>query len=1490
MDPCLLTGNVPEFPPVHMMLHGTQEFRFKVEPGDAVVLTGRPITLNCQIEVPDDFYEEVFIRWRGEDDSSYFSERDPKRILHTNGSLSIPYATLDEQGVYQCVVTVGSIGLMASRRAKVQVASLTPSLDTQPQDLRVFPHQTAHFSCAMNGPLKYSVTWLKDDRPLILDPSRMVLMPSGSLEIDKVEATDQGSYRCNASSSGINKLSNKAVLTMDTDSNASSNIKAPIFITKPKSVTVREGETIVLDCAANGYPRPWLLWLKDGVAIDMAEVNGRVSKLGSGSLQIINATEKDSGVYQCRAENLEDSVDAPTTVQVQVPPRFQKVPQDTIAYEKQDLELGCQAYGKPEPRIQWLKNGELIKVNDYIQFVNGYNLKILGLMKMDAGIFQCVAFNAAGNIQTAARLTVLQTENEQVFSSKDRGASKSEGGKRLPFPLKADDDDYEALSEDYEDFENDLEDIESSEPLHVNITNSLEDKSSEKHASHPFEKSPQHVSSNNLGTSATDLPTIGLVPSPPRAVEAIFISSRSVTLRLQPPTQTNGDITSYSVFFRQDGSQRERVLNTSGVRSDEITVPGLQPDRTYHIRVVANNAHGASASSDNLEVRTETEVHVPSAPLGITAYATSPTSIIVEWKPPAVTNGPILRYKLIFLESDSSNENHVMTAGLSTEVSELNKFTEYCFWVIAVNENGLGSASEEVIVRTLSDVPSDPPQNVTVEAGSSTSVVVRWEPPPKDGQNGIITGYKLRYKKQNRRDRGDRGYTVTAAGDRRLYVLSDLHKGSLYQVRIWAMNVNGTGPPTDWIPVETFDNDLDETHVPDKPTNLIARPSSNSIRVSWSPPKDPNIMVRGYSIGWGKGFPYTFSETLDGKQRSFNIENLELNSEYVIAVRPYNSLGDGLPAYVSVRTREEPPPEDQITILPPVGLKAVVLSSSSAILHWTDPTRGQVPDERIYSVKYSWAHHSNPRPKYVNTTDSNCMINDLRPNTQYEFSVKLIKGRRESKWSMVVFNTTFEAIPSSAPRDLTVVPVEKNPTHVNLNWQPPKQANGQITGYVIFYTTDYEAPEKDWIPQNIVGDKLTAVIKGLNPSTTYYFKIQARNSKGYGPLSTRVSFKTGDGPAPSSESTLFGKDERPLSKVIYIILACSLAAVLCVALTIGVICCRRASARHRNASGYLKGNLKPKTNMKPPDLWIHHDQMELKALEKAHHSNSDIGPSGSGTLGRNGSGHIPNDLDHTNSLDKRTYLPSYVGSNSASNQEKTSTIKRMVKPKPISLPMESPPIAQPVMTTTTIPPQSPGSELGRPLYPRTQYRAHIGLDSSGSTLDNPYSLQSGYDSIGSVTPTAAILPNSTYSSGNGPLPPSTGLNTLASQSSLQPGLASSCITNTEGNGTLGKRQQGHPLKSFSVPAPPPQSAPGTPQQKHIVRPLQGSSPYKKPGSHCLTGTGSPSNTKLRSGPGTVEETTRLQPSYSTEELNQEMANLEGLMKDLNAITASEFEC
>lgn len=71
-----------------------------------------------------------------------------------------------------------------------------------------------------------------------------------------------------------------------------------------------------------------------------------------------------------------------------------------------------------------------------------------------------------------------------------------------------------------------------------------------------------------------------------------------------------------------------------------------------------------------------------------------------------------------------------------------------------------------------------------------------------------------------------------------------------------------------------------------------------------------------------------------------------------------------------------------------------------------------------------------------------------------------------------------------------------------------------------------------------------------------------------------------------------------------------------------------------------------KTNIKPPDLWIHHDQMELKALEKSS-LNGEASTSGvtSNTLPRSGNPEYNQDNIHGNSssLDKRTYVPSYMG-------------------------------------------------------------------------------------------------------------------------------------------------------------------------------------------------------------------------------------------------------
>ncbi|KAJ8932114.1 hypothetical protein NQ314_014895 [Rhamnusium bicolor] len=788
------------------------------------------------------------------------------------------------------------------------------------------------------------------------------------------------------------------------------------------------------------------------------------------------------------------------------------------------------------------------------------------------------------------------------------------------------------------------------------------------------------------------------------------------------------------------------------------------------------------------------------------------------------------------METSASLEHNVDTIELSFDLNGLNPYTEYSVWVVAVNPNGAGASTEEKLVRTFSTTPSEPPSNITVEP-SSTSIVVRWEPPPPESQNGVILGYKMKYRKQGK----GKGNTYTTQPSDRHYVINDLERGTVYQIRLWAMNVNGSGPPSDWIDVETFQNDVDESRVPDKPSVIRVRPTFDKLYVMWSPPVNQNIRVRHYILGWGKGIPDMYSQELEEKNRTYIIEGLEPNSEYVLSLRASNQVGAGPPIYTTVRTQDEPPPEPSAALYPPMGLKAQVLSTTSVVLYWTDPTLKQsqyVRDNRCYMVKYT--DEKTKKSRFLNVTDLNVMVDDLKPNTVYDFSVKLIKGRKESSWSMEVQNRTWELPPNVAPRDLDVHLKDEESQLVELTWQPPRITSGRITGYVILYTDNKTRSDPEWHVSAVKGDIHSSIVYDLKPFTLYYFKVQARNSRGYGPFSNLVSFRTGRNVATHASIQGQQSDANGVfsgKMLLYIIIGGCLLVVTTIGVVLAFFCCRKRDVNttpDRTKKGYQKGT----QGVKPPDLWIHHDQMELKAMEKRHSNNDGASSSGAMTLPRSvgGNEYDTHENIHTNSLDKRSYVPNYVA------------------------------IATPINTATLSQSSSDSTPSSRPAYPRTQYsmpRAHVSLDSAvpnNQAVENLYSshpTHPGYESNNSSTtgyvsqppPVAHIPPGSAYAP---------GLSVLAENQS-------------------GKRLQGqgHPLKKFHL----------------TVRP--NSSPYKKPptsSSSTLTSTPPSRISASNPPPHTAEEVQRLQPSHSTEELNQEMANLEGLMLTLNAITANEFEC
>ena len=75
--------------------------------------------------------------------------------------------------------------------------------------------------------------------------------------------------------------------------------------------------------------------------MNFSEPGSRFHRVASGSLRIDSVVESDVGVYQCRAENAEDSVDVTAQLEVQVPPRYVTRPRSLMAHEKKMLNLNA---------------------------------------------------------------------------------------------------------------------------------------------------------------------------------------------------------------------------------------------------------------------------------------------------------------------------------------------------------------------------------------------------------------------------------------------------------------------------------------------------------------------------------------------------------------------------------------------------------------------------------------------------------------------------------------------------------------------------------------------------------------------------------------------------------------------------------------------------------------------------------------------------------------------------------------------------------------------------------------------------------------------------------------------------------------------------------------------------------------------------------------------------------------------------------------------
>uniref|UniRef100_A0A8K9XT96 Neogenin n=1 Tax=Oncorhynchus mykiss TaxID=8022 RepID=A0A8K9XT96_ONCMY len=1418
---------------------------FSVEPWDTLAVRGAPALLNCSAHSGDPASEptapQARVEWKKDGTFLSLAPDDGRRRVLPDGSLLISSVVHSkhnkpDEGTYQCVATIDSLGTIASRTARLTVAGM-PRFSSQPAAASIRLGDSQVLACDVNPDLVPLARWEREREPLELS-SRLVQLPNGALVVSNASEADAGLYRCMVENAGPVKTSEEAQLTILPEE------RELEFLVEPLPVTKVVGASLLLPCVVTGYPAPYVRWM-------VGDNEGKLELVGGGSLLIYNLTEEDAGVYSCMADITNNTIEAKAELTVQVPPEFLKRPANIYAHESMDIMFQCEVTGSPAPTVKWVKNGDAVIPSDYFKIINEHNLQVLGLVKSDEGFYQCLAENDAGNMQSSAQLIILEHDVA------------------LPTPPPP------SLTPDTTD----------------------------------------HVTPGSRGVANPTGPT----PSAPRDVVASLVSTRFIKLTWRPPAEPNGEDLTYSVYFNQEGTNRERILNTSRPGEMQVTIQNLMPDSKYKFRVVAHNKNGLGESSAVLKVATQGEVQVPGPAPNLQAVSTTPTSVTLSWDTPLTGNGDVLTYKVYYMEKGLDLEQDIDAGALSYTLMGLKKFTEYSIRVVAFNKHGPGVSTGDITVTTLSDVPSAPPQNLTVEVHNSKSIMVRWQPPPPGAQNGEITGYKIRYRKGTRKSEA----AETTGGTQLFQLIDGLERGTEYTFRVSAITVNGSGPATEWSTAETFESDLDESRVPDIPSSLHVRPLVNSIVVSWTPPENQDMVVRGYTIGYGIGSPHAQTIKVDYKQRYYSIENLDPSSHYVITLKAFNNVGEGIPVYESAITRPQSDPDvdlyelfhapytpvpDPTPMLPPVGVQASVLSHDTIKVTWADnslPKNQKITDARYYTVRWKTNIPANTKLKTANTTNLSHMVTGLKPNTLYEFSVMVTKGRRTSTWSMTAQGTTFETIPSSSPKDVTVVSKELKPRTIIVNWQPPSEANGKITGYIIYYSTDVNAEVHDWVIEPVVGNRLTHQIQELTLDTTYYFKIQARNSKGMGPMSEAVHFRT-----PKSKCGGGGGPWRLIGKpgitgsgdnhILVIVVIISVGAFTIIVVVVGAFLCtrrttshqkkKRAASKSSNSSHKYKGNSK---DLKPPDLWIHHERLELKPIDKSPEPNPVMTDT---PIPRTSQDINPVDPSLDNSLLQRRN--SYRGHES---EDSISALagRRGMRPK-MMMPFDTQP-PQPVISA-------------HPIHSLDNHHHHY---HTGSLASPTRSYLHHHQGSAHLRPHACATPisyldmvGSTESVRNTPstepLPPQAQPPCQAEHQHPEPegSYQDSTATDDEPSASGSYCSAGqpptahvrptHPLKSFAVPANPAAifESPALPSmplltqtgEEHILL-----HSVKTASIGTLGRVRPPMSVTVPSAPDVPETSKMLEDvdsSYEPDELTEEMAHLEDLMKDLNAITTA----
>ncbi|XP_071753606.1 neuronal cell adhesion molecule-like isoform X22 [Centroberyx gerrardi] len=976
-----------------------------------------------------------------------------------------------------------------------------------PKDYIIDPRENIIIHCEAKGKPHPSFSWTRNGTHFDIDQEPKVAMRprSGTLVVDisgeKAEHYE-GVYQCTARNEHGTAVSNNIVIRQS---------RSPLWSKeRNEPIVVQEGVSLVLQCRPPaGLPPPIIFWMDNN--FQRLPQSSRVSQALNGDLYFSNVLKEDSrNDYICYARfphtqtiqqkqpitvrvlNL-DAINETMAAFYNDTDLFSEAPVDErkptflipsgpssskMVLRGQVLEMECIAEGLPTPEISWTKvSGDLpAKRTSFLHYQK--TLRIVNVSESDSGDYRCTARNRLGSVHHTIRVAVKAAPywisgppRNLVLAPRETGLliCRASGTPKPTItwamngiPIENSPKDLSRKVEDDTVMFTDVQ-TGSSAVYQCNVSNEYgyllsnafvnvlsEPPRVLTQANKVYQVIRNHRALIDCSSFGSPIPKI-----------TWFKESRSSTLDGDPYIlHDNGTLEVHVAQARNSGKYTCVARNTLGIYENHVYLEVKEPTR-----ILKQPEYKVVQRGRSVEFECKVK-HDPSL---------IPTMTWLK------DNGELPDDERFIVDSDSLT---------IADVIENDEGVYTCIMNTSLDHD---SASAELTVVDRPDAPTD----LELTDQRERSVQLTWT--PGDEHNSPIQKFLIQYE-DSLHHRGHWHNLTEVPGTKttaRLKLSPFIH----YTFRVLALNAVGLSHPS-------FPSRMYKTNAaaPDEnPTGVEGYGTEHdNLVITWKPLSGLQSNGPGlqYKVMWRqKEVDKEWTSVTVANVSKFVVSGTPTFVPYELKVQAVNEHGTGPePAIAHGHSGEDLP------VAAPDNVQVLVLNSSLAEVHW-DPLpakaiRGHLKGYKVYYWRERSLHKHNPHhvEKQILTFSGNHshgMLPGLHPFSLYSFNIRVYNGKGEGPPSPSQQFETPEGVPG-IPSSLIIT--NPNLDSLTLEWAPPHDRNGRLTGYTLKYQPVNNSNELGPVKEVALPANETSVtLLNLKYSTRYKFYLNAKTVRGAGP-------------------------------------------------------------------------------------------------------------------------------------------------------------------------------------------------------------------------------------------------------------------------------------------------------------------------------------------------------------------------------------------------------